>query len=341
MHPPELLDPVSAPAAGPGGPKQLRTAHVAGVGHALPDEIVGNEEIAARVGVSPTWIERRTGIHDRRRAVEGELLADLAAAASRSALESAGVAVEDVDLILLATITGDEITPSTASQVARALGVPTAGALDVGAACSGFVSALALGGAMIEAGRTDTVLVIGAEMVSRVLDYDDKGTASLFGDGAGAAVLVSGGGGELGPTLMASDGSLGALIRIDRERRLLEMDGHETFIAAVPTMAGVATDLCSQVGIGLSDVSLFVFHQANGRILKGIVEHLELEPERVVDCIAHVGNTSAASVAIALSMAADEGRIPENGTVLLAAFGAGLSWAGAVLTYGDPEGASA
>ena len=130
-------------------------------------------------------------------------------------------------------------------------------------------------------------------------------------------------------------GTLGSLIRIDRERGLLEMDGHETFMAAVPTMAGVARDLCTQAGIELSDVSLFVFHQANGRILKGVAEHLELDPERVVDCIAHVGNTSAASVAIALSMAADEGRIPENGTVVLAAFGAGLSWAGAVLNYGD------
>ena len=206
MRPPELLDPVAAPATGEPAPRQVRTARVAGVGHALPDQIVGNEEIAERVGVSPTWIERRTGIHDRRRAAEGELLADLAADAARSALESAAIAVEDVDLILVATITGDEITPSTASQVARALGVPAAGALDIGAACSGFVSALALGGAMIEAGRADTVVVIGAEMVSRVLDYDDKGTASLFGDGAGAAVLIAGGGGALGPTLMASDG---------------------------------------------------------------------------------------------------------------------------------------
>ena len=341
MRPPELLDPVAIPATGPATPRQVRTAHVAGVGHALPDEIVGNEEIAERVGVSATWIERRTGIRDRRRAAEGELLADLAADAARSALESAGVAVEDVDLVLLATITGDEITPSTASQVARALGVPTAGAVDIGAACSGFVSALGLGGAMIEAGRADTIVVIGAEMVSRVLDYDDKGTASLFGDGAGAAVLVSGAGGALGPTLMASDGTRGSLIRINRERRLLEMDGHETFVAAVPTMAGVATDLCAQARIDISDVSLFVFHQANGRILKGVVEHLELDPERVVDCIAHVGNTSAASVAIALSMAADEGRIPENGTVVLAAFGAGLSWAGAILNYGDPEGETA
>jgi 3-oxoacyl-[acyl-carrier-protein] synthase-3 len=339
VRPPELLTPIGAPAEGQVSPRELRTAHVAGVGHALPAQVIGNEEIAAGIGVAPSWIERRTGIHDRRRAADGELLADLGADAARSALESAGLAAADVDLVLVATITGDEVTPSTASQVARALGVPTAGAVDIGAACSGFVSGLALGGAMIEAGRADTVVVVGAEMVSRVLDYDDKGTASLFGDGAGAAVLTCGGAGVLGPTLMASDGTQGSLIRIRRERGVLEMDGHETFLAAIPTMAGVAADLCSQSGIALADVSLFVFHQANGRILKGVAESLDLDPERVVDCIAHVGNTSAASVAIALSMAADDGRIPDNGTVVLAAFGAGLSWAGAVLRYGDQEAA--
>jgi 3-oxoacyl-[acyl-carrier-protein] synthase-3 len=177
-------------------------------------------------------------------------------------------------------------------------------------------------------------VVIGAEVMSRVVDYDDRKTAGLFGDGAGAAVLGTGSGAAIGTTRTGSDGSRHEMIVATRERRLVEMDGHATFGAAVVTLSDLAHELCAAESLELADIDLFIFHQANGRILGSVADRLDLDPSRVFDCIGGIGNTSAASVPIALSMAREQGRLPEaGGRVLLAAFGAGLAWSGAILDF--------
>ena len=328
------LSELTAPAATAAGAPTLTTARLAGLGHCLPERVVPNSEISERIGVDPTWIERRTGISERRRAGPGESLAGISARAAGEALSQAGVDPADVDLVILATVTPDHITPAGAPLIATAIGAANAGAFDLGAACAGFVSGLAVGAGMIESGRARTVVVIGAEVMSRVVDYDDRKTAGLFGDGAGAAVLGTGSGAAIGTTRMGSDGSRFEMIVADRERRLVEMDGHATFGAAVVTLSDLTLELCAAESLGLDDIDLFIFHQANGRILGSVAERLGADPAKVFDCIGGIGNTSAASVPIALSIAQEQGRLPESGgRVLLAAFGAGLSWSGAILDF--------
>jgi 3-oxoacyl-[acyl-carrier-protein] synthase III len=311
----------------------IRTARVVGLGHRLPDRVVANGPIAERIGVDPEWIVRRTGIRERRYAAPDERTADLALAAARRALSDAGLKATDIDLVLVATMTPDELTPNTAPLVADALGLRVA-AFDVGSACTGWLSALSLGAAQIETGRAERVLVIGAETLSRITNPDDKRTASLFGDGAGAVVLGPEGDGAIGPILLASDGSMGDTITATHTERLLIMDGHSTFNKAVKVLAESTVDATERAGLALDDIDLFVYHQANGRILKSVAEKLELSFDRVADYVGETGNTSAASIPLTLSLLREDGRLRAGQKLLLAAVGAGFTWGAGVVEWG-------
>jgi len=309
-------------------------AAACGLGAALPARLVGNDEATSRLGVDAAWVERRTGIHERRWAAPGDHLHDLAADAGRRALADAGVAAADLDLVLVATVTADQVTPACAPLVATALGATRAGALDVGAACTGFVSALGLGAAMIEAGRAARVLVIGAEILSRHLDLEDRQTAVLFGDGAGAVVLEAEAGARIGPVILGADGALGNLITAPRDTGFIAMEGHAVFVEAVRRMSEASLAACAAADLALEDIDLFVFHQANARILGSLVERLGLPPDRVVSAIARTGNTSAASIPLALNHARESGQLQPGARVLLTAFGAGVTWASTAITWG-------
>jgi len=322
------------PAAAPAGTPLLRQAGIVGLGAALPANAVENAAIAARLGVGPEWIERRTGIRSRRHAADGERLADLAAQAGRAALSDAQLDAAEIDTVLVATLTADELTPNAAPQVAHALGAVRAGAMDIGAACTGFVAGLTLGAGLVEARRAEKVLVIGAEILSRHLDYDDRSTAGLFGDGAGAVVLAANAAGSVGSSVLGSDGSAAAYIRAPHDTGLISMDGHETFKRAVATLASNALEALDANGLTRDDIDLFVFHQANGRITSAVADALAVDPGRVVDAIAEIGNTSAASIPLALSEADREGRLSEGDRILLGAFGAGFAWGAAGVTRG-------
>jgi 3-oxoacyl-[acyl-carrier-protein] synthase III len=317
------------------------TAVAATVGHvavALPDTRVPSGDVAARLGVEPGWIEARTGIEERRVVAPGETLTGLAARAGAAALAGAGVAPEAVDLVLVATTTADDILPNAAPLVAAEIGARRAGAIDVGAACTGFLSGLALAAAQVEAGRADLVLLIGADVLSRYVDPTDRGTSALFGDGAGAVLVGAardgGGASRVGPVVLGADGAQAELLRIGRERALIEMQGPEVFRHAVARMGEATLAACEASATPLEEIDLFVYHQANARILRAVGQRLGLDPDRVVDCIGSHGNTSAASIPIALDAARREGRLPDGARVLISAFGAGFTWGGVVVEWG-------
>jgi 3-oxoacyl-[acyl-carrier-protein] synthase III len=310
-----------------------RTARIVGLGHKLPDRVVPNGPIAERIGVDSEWITRRTGIRERRFAAPDERTADLALSAARRALSDAGRKPADVDLVLLATMTPDELTPNTAPVVANALGIGAA-AYDIGAACTGWLCALSAGAAQVEAGRAECVLVIGAETLSRVTDPTDKRTAALFGDGAGAVVLSPDGDGSIGPVVLATDGGMADTIWADHDERFIHMEGHDTFNKAVRVLTESTQQACEQAGVTLEDIDLFVYHQANGRILKTVAEKLELESERVADYIGETGNTSAASIPLVLSLLREDGRLRPGQRLVLSAVGAGFTWGAAVVDWG-------
>lgn len=310
----------------------LRGTTVAGLGIALPERVIANAPIAGRLGLTEDWIVSRTGIRERRALAPGETLAGLATTAALAALADADADATEVDLILAATASQDDVIPNLAPLVATNLGVQV-GALDVGAACSGFVSALQLAGGMLEAGRARSVLVIGAEALTRFLDPDDRGTAPIFGDGAGALLLrATDGPGELGPGVLGSDAQRDLLFAT-RDRNIIEMQGQEVFKHAVTRMSAATHAALAAAGLELADVDLFVYHQANTRIIEAVGRRVGLDAERVVDCIATIGNLSAASLPVALSSARDEGRLPDGATVLLCAFGAGFTWGAVVLEW--------
>ena len=310
-----------------------RPAGIASLATALPDQVVGNAPIAARIGVSEDWIPSRTGVRERRHAEPGVTLAGLAAEAGSRALERAGVDPADVDLVLVATLTQDELLPNAAPLVAERVGATGAASIDLGSACTGFVAGLALAAGQVETGRADTVLLIGAELLSRVLDHGDRSTASLFGDGAGAAVITAGGAGRIGPVLLRSDASGADCIRIEHEERAIRMRGQDTFRAAVMRLSESALEACAAGGVRLDDVDLFVFHQANARITRAVGERLGLPTERVVDCIERHGNTSASSVPIALAEAERDGRLRPGARVLVGAFAAGFTWGAGIIEW--------
>jgi 3-oxoacyl-[acyl-carrier-protein] synthase III len=311
-----------------------RTARIVGLGHHVPPEVVPNGPIAERIGVDDAWIVKRTGIKSRRRALPDEKLTDYAVFAGRRALSDAGVDARDVDLVLVATMTPDDITPNAAPVVANALGAENAGAVDIGAACTGWLAALRLAAGQVETGRADRVLVIGAELLTRITNFDDPKTAMLFGDGAGAVVVGADGEGDIGPIVMAADGSLGDRITASHDKRVLEMDGHSTYQVAVKRLSEATVSAVARAGLELEDVDLFVYHQANGRIIKAVGDRLDLEPARVADYVAHMANTSAASIPLTLSLLREDGRLRPGQNVLLAAIGAGFTWGAGVIEWG-------
>jgi 3-oxoacyl-[acyl-carrier-protein] synthase III len=325
-----------APAsAATGSERAKQRAGIASIATALPPRVVTNELIGERLGVDADWISSRTGVLERRVADGDDTLAALAAEAATTALERAEIPADRVDLVLVATSTADEIVPNAAPLVAERIGATGAGAIDIGSACTGFVAALELAAATIEAGRAETVLVIGAELMSRVIDYDDKRTAGLFGDGAGAAVVRAGGPGKVGPIKLHADGGGAANVTASHSERLLRMDGRATFRAAVARLSEVTLEVAADAGVELDQIDLFVYHQANSRILTAVGERLGLDRDRVVDSLGSYGNTSAASVPIALADAQRDGRLRDGSRVLVAAFGAGLTWGAGLVEWGS------
>jgi 3-oxoacyl-[acyl-carrier-protein] synthase-3 len=302
----------------------------------VPAGRLTNAELAASLDLSEDWIYSRTGVRERPVARPDERLADFAARAGAAALEAAAVDPAEVDLIVVATMTQDELTPNTAPLVAHALGARRAGAVDVGAACTAFVSGLALGAAQIESARAECVLLIGADFITRITDYEDKRTAPLFADAAGAAVLgrADGDNGVVGPIVLGADGSMAAAIQISHAERKLRMDGPEVYRHAVKRMTEVTRAAVERAGIALDDVDLFVFHQANGRITRALGERLGVPTERVVDCIEMLGNSSAATLPLGLAFAQRDGRLKPGARVVLGAFGAGFTWGGGVIEWG-------
>jgi 3-oxoacyl-[acyl-carrier-protein] synthase-3 len=313
-----------------------RTATILSVATELPEGILTSAELADHLGISEDWILARTGIRERRRAAAHERLSDYAARAGAAALAAAGVEAADLDLVIVGTMTQDELTPNAAPVVADALGAGGAGAFDIGAACTAFLSGLALGAAQIESGRAERVLLIGADFITRITDYEDPRSAPLFADAAGAVVLGPGDGanGEIGPIVLGSDGSHGQTITAPHTDRKLRMDGPEVYRNAVARMSEVTVEAVDRAGLALNEIDLFVFHQANARITRAIGERLGLPQERVVDCIETLGNTSAATLPVALDAAVKDGRLRGGLRVLVSAFGAGFTWGGGVIEWG-------
>jgi 3-oxoacyl-[acyl-carrier-protein] synthase-3 len=292
------------------------------------------------VDTSDQWIVERTGIRQRHIAAEGERTSDLATAAARKALAAAGVDPGDVDLIIVATATPDLTFPATAARVQAALGVTHGAAFDLQAVCSGFVFALATADNFIRMGQARCTLVIGAETFSRILDWTDRGTCVLFGDGAGAVVLKAGSAEEnrgVLSTFLRTDGRLHDLLYVDggpsqtQTVGHLRMQGNAVFRHAVDHISEAVREAAARAGVVVDEVDWFVPHQANQRILDGVARRLAIPPERVVSTVAIHGNTSAASVPLALATAVEDGRVKPGQLVLLEAMGGGLTWGSALI----------
>lgn len=316
-------------------------ARLTGVGGYLPARIVSNEALAAERGIdtSDAWIRERTGITERRLAGPEETAVSMAALAARDALQDAGIGADAIDLIIVATATPDEAFPATAVRVQAALGMTRGFGMDVSAACSGFVYALATADAFIRTGQASRALVIGTEVYSRIMNWQDRGTCVLFGDGAGAVVLEAGaapGQGVLSVHLH-SDGRLGDLLYVDgavgRPDRpgYLVMRGQEVFRHAVSKLAGAVDEALAANGLTHQDVDWLVPHQANRRIIDAMARRLHLAPERAVVTVERHANTSAASIPLALWEARRDGRIKRGDLVLMEALGGGMTWGSALV----------
>ena len=327
-----------------------RYATVAGLGSVLPERVVTNAEFEKLVDTSDEWIRERTGIRERHIAAPGETTSDLAVEAARNALDAAGIAPEQLDLIVCATLTADTPIPSAAVWVQRKLGIG-APAFDVNAACAGFSYALSTGTAFIESGQAETVLVIGAEVLSSVMDYTDRTTCILFGDGAGAVVLrPSESPGVLG-SVLGADGRAAEILIIPaggsarpashetvdaRDHAIRMPNGREVFKRAVVEMTNACRQLLEKSGYTPEDVDLLIPHQANARILIAVAERLGVPLDKAVVDVETVGNTSAASIPIALDRAWRAGRVKVGDLVLLTSFGAGLAWGANLIRWTGP-----
>jgi len=317
---------------------------VAGCGSYLPDQVLTNDDLARRLDTSDEWIRQRTGIAERRIAAPGQFTSDLAVAASRRALDRAGMSGSDLDLIVLATATPDLTFPATATKVQAQLGMKRGAAFDVQAVCSGFVFALSVADNAIRLGQARTALVIGAETFSRILDWDDRGTCVLFGDGAGAVVLnaapeaAAGGRGVLS-THLHSDGTQHDILYVDggpsatQSTGRLRMEGREVFRQAVQHLAEVVDEALAANGCTAADLDWLVPHQANSRIIDAVGRRLGLSTDRVVNTVAHHANTSAASIPLALNEAVGDGRIKPGHLVLIEAMGGGLTWGAGLIRW--------
>ena len=318
----------------------MRRSVVAGVGSALPKRQVTNDELAQSVDTTDEWIVARTGIRSRYIAAEGETTGSLAIEAAQRALEHAGLQATDIDLIVLATATPDQTFPSTATKVQAALGINDCVAFDVHAVCTGFLYALTVADSMLRAGGASKALVIGAETFSRILDWSDRATCVLFGDGAGALVLSAeeSDGGILSTRLHA-DGRHNDLLFVDGGPSTtgtvgkLRMKGREVFRHAVVNLADVLNEVLAGAGLTAADVDWVVPHQANARILDATAKKLGLPAEKIVVTVDRHANTSAASVPLALDTAVKDGRIKRGDVVVLEAMGGGFTWGAAALRY--------
>ncbi len=314
-----------------------RNARVIGWGKYLPERVVTNRELERTLDTSDEWIRSRTGIRERRLAADHETTSTMATLAARNALATANLSPSDLDLVLVATCTPERMLPASASVVQNALGAQRAAAFDLNAACSGFVYALATACQFIAAGNFRNVLVVGSEVYSRILDWTDRSTCILFGDGAGAVVLQAR---DDGPGLMSfilgSDGSRGHLLYVPGPAGAitvsknghyhLAMDGPDVFKFAVTAMCQASREAAQAAGIALSDIELVIPHQANQRISQAAARALGIPPERFFSNVERYGNTSAASIPIALCEAVEEKSIRPGDHVLMVGFGAGLSW---------------
>jgi 3-oxoacyl-[acyl-carrier-protein] synthase III len=321
---------------------------ILGTGHSYPTGILTNADLERIVDTSDEWITSRTGIKQRRKAAPGEYTSQFAVRASREAIERAGIQPEEIDLIICATVTPDQILPSTGCLIQAELGATQAAALDIVAACSGFLYGLSLANAMIRMGQARYALVIGAEILTRYVDYTDRSTCVLFGDGAGAAVL--------GP-VEADTGILAAKIRSDgryeeqlfapgggtkggfsaetiaRGDHFFKMRGNELFKVAVRSMTDISREVLEQASLTTDDVKLFIPHQANQRITDAVASKLDVDINRVYSNISMHGNTSSASIPIGLDECVESGRVQKGDVVLLTSFGGGVTWGGVVMRW--------
>ena len=328
----------------------MRHATITGVGSTLPPRLVPNTWFESFLDTSDEWIRDRTGIESRHFVEEDVVTSDLAVTASRSAMDVAGVPADRVDLILCASVTGDTPFPATAVWVQHKLGV-SCPSFDVNAACAGFSYGLATATAFVKAGMAETVLLIGAEVFSRILDFTDRGTCVLFGDGAGAAIVQAAEAPGIEGTVLGADGTAAEILMMpgggSREpasaetlaagRHNIQMpNGREVFKRAVTEMASACRELLEKSGYTPDDVDVLIPHQANARIMKSVGERLGIVDDRAVIDVAEVGNTSAASIPIALDRTWRAGRIAEGGLVLFTSFGAGLTWGATLVRWTMP-----
>jgi 3-oxoacyl-[acyl-carrier-protein] synthase III len=319
------------------------TAGIFGIGAALPEHVITNADLEQRLDTNDEWIVRRTGIRERRHLQGDETLADLATRACLLALDDAGRSGAEVDQVIVSTFTPDRITPGLAPEVARLIGAPQASAVDVNAACAGFLYALDQAAALVESGRASVVLVCGAEALSRVTDHDDRSTAVIFGDGAGAVVVSGGEDLDLGVGgfVLGADGEQADLLYAERDERMLRMEGREVYRHAVRRMVGASREALARAGRTVDDIDLFVAHQANARIIETAAAELGVPREKVAINVDRTANTSSASIPLALARAEDEGLLHPGDTVALAAFGAGFVWGAGIVSWKERRQACA
>ncbi len=319
-------------------------SQIAGCGAYLPEQVVTNFELASRLDTSDEWIRQRTGIGERRVAAPSELTSDLAVRAAERALSNAGMSGSDLDLLVLATATPDNTFPATAAKVQARLGMRRGAAFDVQAVCAGFIFALSIADNAVRLGQARTALVVGAETFSRILDWEDRGTCVLFGDGAGAVVLraipAAGSGGRfILSNHLHSDGRQYDILYVDggpsstRHTGFLRMEGREVFRQAVQRLSAVVDEALAANGLTAADVDWLVPHQANSRIIDGMGRKLGLPEDKIVVTIERHANTSAASIPLALETAVADGRIKPGHLVLMEALGGGLSWGASLVRW--------
>ena len=324
-----------------------RKAVITGVGKYLPEKVLTNYDLEEMVDTSDEWIRQRTGIEKRHIAADDQPTSDLAFKAAEEALADAGLSGEELDLIIVATVTPDMAFPATACLIQDKLGAKDAAAFDLEAGCSGFVYALSVGSQFIESGQYENVLIIGAETLSKIVNWKDRGTCILFGDGAGAAVLQAGQKGGILATHLGSDGSGGNTLyqeaggslnpacerTVTNNMHTITMEGNKVFRFAVKKMGAASLKVLEEAGLEPDDVDFFVPHQANTRIISAAAKRLKLDEDSVIVNLPEYGNTSSASVPIALAEAVENNRIKDGDILVLVAFGAGLTWASAVLEW--------
>jgi len=319
------------------------------IGAYVPEKILTNDDLAKMVDTTDEWITKRTGIKERRIAAENETTSDMGVKAAEKAIERSGIKKEDIDMVVVATISPDYFNmPSTATVIAHKMGLEKVSAFDISAACTGFIYVLSIAKAFIESGMKKNVLIIGAERMSAITDYSDRGTCILFGDGAGAAVisatedkneaitdLHTAADGSLGDFLMTPDGGTGNphQAELKAEASFIQMKGNETFKIAVRTLTNDVVDILAHNDVQSGEIKHFIPHQANYRIIKAVGDALKLDKEQVVLTVQKYGNTSGASIPMAMNDLYEEGNLKAGDLMLLDAFGGGLTWGSALLPF--------